>query len=419
MNVEVLVVGTELLLGPVVDTNSTWIGEQLAGRGIDVFRRVAIGDNHERIVAAMKDALSRADAVIVTGGLGPTDDDITREAAAEVMNEKLVCDETVVDELRKYFSRRSYVMAEANLRQAMRPQSARLIRQSGGTAPGLVCPVGEKVMYLVPGVPSEMREMLSNVVLDELAGRAKTNSVIAVRTVRCWGVSEAHIGELLAARVREIDSTNHLVRIAYLARGIEGVHVRLTVKDVSVEAAHAELDEEEKRVRGLLGSCVYGVDDQTMEAVVGSLLVERGLTLGVAESMTGGLVASRVTDVAGASKWFRGGVVSYASEVKFDVLNVPRGNVVTADCAAAMAMGVRDTLNADVGLSVTGVAGPDSQEGQKPGTVFCGIAGLPGATSGVESGVEVIRLDLVGDRRHVRESAAMHLVNGLRLRLLG
>lgn len=410
MKVEIIAVGTELLLGPVVDTNSTWIGEQLARHGVDMFRRVVVGDNCDRIVETMSEALARSDAVIVTGGLGPTDDDITRDAAAIVMGEKLMFDEQLADDLRAKFSRRGRAMAESNLRQAWRPKSARPIDQQSGTAPGLVCPVGEKVMYLVPGVPSEMREMLNSVVLDELSARAGTSGLIASRTLRCWGVSEAFVGELLADRLAEIDNSETPLRIAFLAKGIEGVHVRVTVKTSDAQTAKYLLDEEQARLCELLGNYVYGTDDQTMEEVVGQELSARGLTLGVAESMTGGLIASRVTNVEGVSGWFRGGVVSYASEVKFDVLGVPVGKVVTRECAAEMAAGVCRVLRCDVGLSVTGVAGPAEQEHQPVGTVFCGIAGL-------DSEPEVIPLTLSGNRLKIRESAAMHLMNALRLRL--
>ena len=410
MRCEIIAVGTELLLGQIVDTNSAWMGEQLALAGIDSHFQTRVGDNHERMVSALRLALGRADAVILCGGLGPTQDDITRDAIAEVLGVDLVRDESVADRLRAYFRARGRDMPLSNLRQADVPAGASRIPQMPGTAPGLVCPFGEKVVYAVPGVPYEMRIMLEGAVLPDLKRRAGVASVIRSRTLRTWGTSEARLGELCAGRLAALEATGRAT-IAFLASGIEGLKVRVTAKAGSEEAAARVLDEEEGRLRDVLGDLVFGVDDETMEKVVLGLLGERGLTLAVAESVTGGMAAMRLTSVPGASAVFRGGVVAYASEVKHDVLGVPPGPVVSPDAARAMAAGACARLGADVGLATTGVAGPEGQEGRAPGTVFLGLH------RNGEGEAHEVRLP--GDRERIRQYAVIALLNLLRLRLVG
>ncbi|MST33206.1 CinA family nicotinamide mononucleotide deamidase-related protein, partial [Acidimicrobiaceae bacterium USS-CC1] len=324
MRCEVLAVGTELLLGQVVDTNSAWIGEQLALAGVDSLLAVKVGDNRERIVRALRDALARADAVICCGGLGPTQDDITREAIAEVMGVGLETRPELVEVIRELFAGRGRPMPDNNLRQAQVPAGATVIPQTRGTAPGLICPVGDRVVYAVPGVPHEMRDMLTRAVLPDLTARAGERATIRSRTLRTWGLGESAVAERLAPRLAALDATGNPT-IAFLASGIEGIKVRITARGGGSDpAADAEalLAAEEGEVRALLGETVFGVDDETMEAAVGALLLRSGRTLAVAESLTGGLIGARVTAVTGASAWFRGGIVSYASEVKRDLLGV-------------------------------------------------------------------------------------------------
>jgi nicotinamide-nucleotide amidase len=409
---EVLAVGTELLLGQIVDTNSSWIGEQLALSGIDCHFQTKVGDNLERIVLALRSALARSEAVIVCGGLGPTQDDITREAIAQVMNVALVRDEAVLARIAKMFAARGREMAANNARQADVPEGARVIEQRTGTAPGLVCPVGNKVVYALPGVPYEMQEMMERAVLPDLRERAGEPSIIASRTLRTWGLAESTLAERLGPRIEALgEGASGVPTIAFLASGIEGIKVRLTVKAASPEAAEAALDEEERLVRAILGDVVFGTDDETMEAAVGRLLAERSWTVGVAESLTGGLVASRIVSVPGASAWFTGGVVAYATAVKHSLLGVGEGPVVTADAAIEMAEGARRSLGCDVALSTTGVAGPASQEGRSLGTVFVGLA-MP------ERETEAFELALPGDRERVRQMSVISALNALRLRLI-
>ena len=412
MRVEIVAVGTELLLGQIPDTNSQWLGEQLAAHGIASQFHQHVGDNHERILLAFRTALARSDAVIVCGGLGPTQDDITRAALAEVMNVPLERDEEIVEKIRAMFGARGRAMPENNLLQADVPRGATIIPQTRGTAPGLICTVGQKVVYAVPGVPYEMSDMFQRAILPDLVARqiaAGTTSVITSRVLRTWGASESALAEAVAPRFDELVGDDR-VTIAFLASGIEGIKVRLTARGDDAAHATSLLVNEELVVRALieenLGDIIFGVDDETMEDVVAAQLLERSLTLAVAESVTGGLIASRLVGVAGASQWFRGGVVSYASEVKFDLLGVPVGPVVSADAAEVMASGVRTLLKADIGLSVTGVAGPEEQDGQPPGTVFVGLS--------LGDTIQHAALRLPGDRPRVRAYSAISALDVLR-----
>jgi nicotinamide-nucleotide amidase len=409
MRCEVIAIGTELLLGQIVDTNSSWMGEHLALAGIDSHFQTKVGDNLERMVSSIRLGLERSDAVILCGGLGPTQDDITREAVAEIMGVGLVRRPAIGDHIRAMFAARGRDMPENNLRQADVPEGATVIPQMPGTAPGLVCPVNDKVVYAVPGVPHEMREMLTGTVIPDLQKRAGLTAVIKSRVLRTWGHSESGLAEMLAERIDALDTLGNPT-LAFQASGIEGIKVRITAKAGSADEAESIIAEEESGLRALLGDLVFGVDEETMESVVLDLLRDRGLTLGVAESLTGGLMGARFTSVPGASDVFRGGIVSYASDVKFSLLGVPEGPVVSAEAAEAMAAGARRALGADVALATTGVAGPTEQEGQPVGTVFLGLA-MDGVT-------EAQQLQLPGDRQRIRQYAVISAVNLLRKRLL-
>jgi len=404
---EVVAVGTELLLGQIVDTNSSWIGEQLALAGIDSHFQTKVGDNLDRIVLALRMALARSDAVVVCGGLGPTPDDITREAIAIVMNVPLVRDEAMIEHIRTMFGSRGREMAENNARQADLPEGAAFIPNPIGTAPGLVCPVGHKVVYAVPGVPYEMQDMMERAVFPDLKERSGEHSVIVSRVLRTWGLAESTLAEMIGDRVDA--QTNPT--IAFLASGIEGIKVRITAKAPDEAEAQRLLGLEAAALSEILGDVVFGVDDDSMEDVVGRLLVANGLTLGVAESLTGGLVGARLVDVVGASDFFAGSIVSYDSDVKFDLLHVPEGPVVSEPAAAAMAENVLKVLGSDVGISLTGVAGPTEQDGQPVGTVFMGVH-LDGHT-------DVVNVRFPGDRQRVRQFATISVLDLLRRRLLG
>lgn len=411
MRCDVVAVGTELLLGQIVDTNSSWLGEQMAMAGIDSCVQVKVGDNLPRMVKAIRSALADADALVVCGGLGPTHDDITREALAEVMGTTLEFDDDVGMVIAEMFASRNRRMPEINMRQAMVPVGATIIPQRRGTAPGLICPVGDKVIYAVPGVPFELYEMFERAILPDLLARSGSQSVIASRTLRTWGESESGLNERLHEVIVELDALGNPT-LAFLASGWEGIKVRLTAKADSRDAVTALLDEWDARVRRVVGDVVFGVDDDTMESVVLQMMRERGLTLGLAESVTGGLVAGRLTNVAGSSEVLRGSIVSYASEVKFDVLGVTPGEVVNERAAVEMAVGAKRVLGSDVGLALTGVAGPSEQDGMKPGTLCIGIVLADDTTHSMT-------LALPGVRDQMRQLSVISALDALRKKLLG
>lgn len=425
MRCDVLAVGSELLLGQIIDSNSAWIGNELAASGIDSLVQVKVGDNVGRIAAQLRRLLDDSDAVIMCGGLGPTHDDVTREAIAAVMGVELVVDDGVAAVIAAMFERRGRTMTTNNLRQAMVPVGATVIPQTRGTAPGLICPITfgadgvsagdgvsgvvEKVVYAVPGVPHEMQDMVQRAIVPDLQRRSGTDAVIRSRVLRTWGESESGLNERLDDVIAELDERGSAT-LAFLASGWEGLKVRLTAKAATADACAAELDRWEAVVRGEIGDLVFGVDDDTMESVVLDLCRQRGLTLAAAESVTGGLVGARLTGVAGASDVFRGSVVSYATDVKQQLLAVPEGPVVSEEAARQMAHGVRDLLGADVAVSLTGVAGPAEQDGQAAGTLFVGVVG-PGFD-------EVRRALLPGQREQMRQYSVITALGFLRERLV-
>ena len=421
-----MAVGTELLLGQIVDTNSSWIGEQLALAGIDSHFQTKVGDNLARMIAALEQALERSDAVIVCGGLGPTPDDITRDAIAAVMGVELRRDEAVVERIRAMFYRRDRQMPANNLQQADVPVGARVMAVQPGTAPGLICPLrpgtapegaepgkadagAEKVIYAVPGVPWEMKKMVSECVVPDLQARAGERHVIRSRTLRTWGHSESGLAELLEAEMRLLDSTGKAT-IAFLASGMEGLKVRITAKAADDETAETVLSDVESRARAVIGEAVFGVDDDTMESVVLDMMRSQGLTLGLAESVTGGLIAARLTEVPGASDVLRGAVVPYDRELKTAVLGAPDVNAVSSEMALAMAEGACRVLGADVGLATTGAAGPDPHEGAEAGTVWIGLH--------LDGEGEATRVRFNMARTMVRQLGTITALNLLRTRLL-
>jgi nicotinamide-nucleotide amidase len=369
---EVVGVGTELLLGQIANTNAQWIGEALAAIGIDALHHQAVGDNLERITSALELAVSRAEAVIVTGGLGPTQDDITRDALAAVAGVPLERRPELVELIREKFARAGREMPESNLVQADLPAGARAIVPEIGTAPGIVLDVDGRRVYALPGVPAEMREMMAGTVLPELAAASGPATIVS-RAVRCVGMAESRIAELLDDLFR--GSTNPT--IAYLAGGGE-VKVRLTAKAATAEEAGALLAPAVEIVAGRLGDVVTSTSDEELEEVVGRLLRAAGATIACAESLTGGSVSARLARTPGASDYLLGSVVVYRVESKRDLLGVSeetlRGpGVVSRECAAELAAGVRGLFGADVALSLTGAAGPEAHDGSPPGSVWIGL----------------------------------------------
>jgi nicotinamide-nucleotide amidase len=407
---EIVAVGTELLLGQIANTNARWMSEALAAIGVDVVHHQAVGDNLDRIVDAMRLASSRAEVVLVTGGLGPTQDDITRDALRELLGVPMVRHREIEDLLRAKFRAFGRTeMPESNLRQADVPEGARYITPGRGTAPGLVADVaGDARFYAVPGVPEEMVEMMEGTILPELASGVGSG-VVRSRVLRSAGIGES----ALAERVDDLFSGSANPTIAFLASSGE-VKVRITAKAATASEADALIEPIAEEVRRRLGDEVFTSDDESLEEAVIRLLADAHATLACAESITGGGVGARLTSVPGASEVFVGSAVVYRNEAKMAVLKVSRETLdgpgpVSEECAREMAAGARRVFGADLGLSLTGAAGPESHGDAAPGTIWVALEGdhvshargfqVPGERDRVRRWAEQAALDLV--RRHL------------------
>ncbi len=410
MRCEIVAVGTEILLGQIVDTNSAWISERLAEAGIDCHLQTVVGDNPERMSKTFEAALGRAEALIITGGLGPTQDDLTREVVAELMGVELERDEQIVEKIRDRFANRGRTMPENNLKQADIPVGALPIPEMPGTAAGLICPIGEeKVIYVVPGVPIEMKQMLEGTVIPDLVSRSGIKSVISSRVLKTWGHSESGLAEDLAEEIKRLDGDGELT-LAFQASGIEGVKVRITAKASDKEKSDLLLDAEEEVLRELIGEYIFAIDNETMESVVLGLLKSESLTFATAESLTGGMIGTRLTDIPGSSDSYIGSVVTYEAGLKSSLLNVPKDiSYVGQEAVEAMALGVCEVLGADVSVAVTGVAGPSPHEGEEVGTVWM--------ASSIKGEVESFKVVFPFDRSQIRQFTVITVLNALRKRL--
>ena len=410
MRCEIVAVGTEILLGQISDTNSAWIAERLAETGVDCHFQTVVGDNPERMLEVLVSALERAEAIIVTGVLGPTQDDLTREVVAELMGVELVRDMEIVERIQERFSSRGRPMPENNLKQADVPVGANAIAEMPGTAAGLICPMPEgKVIYLVPGVPTEMKQMLEGTVLQDLVSRSGEKSVISSRVLKTWGHSESGLAEDLAEEIERLNGDAE-VTLAVQASGIEGVKVRITAKAVNKEQSDSLLDHEENVLRELIGDHIFAVDHETMESVVLDQLKAQSLTFATAESITGGMIGSRLTEIPGSSDSYIGSIVAYDADVKRSLLNVPKDiSVVSQEAVEAMALGVCAVLGADVSVAVSGAAGPYPHEGQEPGTVWM--------ATNVKGDVESFKVVFPFDRAQIRQFTVITVLNALPKRL--
>ena len=406
MIVEVIAVGTELLLGQIVNSNAAVIGASLAAAGHDANFQQVVGDNQIRLEQAIVLAVSRSDAVIITGGIGPTQDDLTREALAGATATKLVFDEEYARHLEEWWARRGRDMPRSNLRQAEHPEGAELLPNPKGTAPGLALEHEGTLVFCVPGVPEEMEHLLSQEVIPRLSVVSGGPSVVESRLLRTWGRSESDIADRLDDLYRGSANPS----IAFLASAGE-IKVRITAKARDRAAAAALIDPMASEVRERLGEAVFGVDDETIERVIIRLLADRGLTIGTAESMTGGLISAALTSVPGASAVVHGSLVAYDHELKRRLLGVTDvDRVVDPQTAEEMARGGRQLLHADVVVAVTGSAGPVPLE-EPPGTVVIAVATPEETRSKV--------LHLPGDRERVRAYSVTAALQLTRLALVG
>jgi len=408
-SVEFIAVGTELLLGQIVNTNATWIGSRLADSGLDHYQQTVVGDNLNRLVTAINAARRRADAVILSGGLGPTQDDLTREAIAMAAGAELVRDEDYASRLKEYWERRGREMPASNLKQADQPAGAIPLENPKGTAPGLRLDLDDCVLFAVPGVPAELHPMIDRHVMPALQRLAGGDDAVMVsRLIRTWGESESMVGEILNDLFQE--SANPTV--AFLASAGE-IKVRLTARSATATDAAALIEPAEAVVRQRLGTRVFGADDDTIERVIYKLLRRRGWTLGTAESATGGMIAARLTSVPGCSDTFRGSIVAYQEDIKVEHLGVEPGAIaghglVSETVAEQMARGVAKRLDVDCAISVTGSAGPDPQD-KAVGTMVIGVH--------TPAGTAARTLKLPGDRERRRTYTTTAALHHLRLAL--
>ncbi len=404
-----MAVGTELLLGQIVDTNSAYLSRRLAELGVDVYFKSCVGDNVRRVESTLQLALSRSDLVVVTGGLGPTDDDVTVAAVAEVIGRKLVYSAQVDSDIAEYFRKSGRQPTDNNRKQAMVIEGCTIIRNQVGTAPGQIVEDAGKTIVLVPGVPREMTWMMENTVIPYLRQKAQSaeGAVIRSRILRTAGIGES----ALVAEIEDILSSQTNPTIApYASDGL--VDLRITAKAPDDETARQMIDGVAEGVRSRLGGLIYSENDETLAEVVGRLLSAKAETIALAESCTGGLLGKLITDVPGSSQYFLGGTVTYSNESKTKLLGVQseileRHGAVSRQCAAAMALGVKRLFGSSVSVSVTGLAGPGGGTATKPvGLVYAAV---------VRNGLlSTARLLLNGNRDQIRSRACVAILNLLR-----
>ena len=371
MKAEIISIGTEILLGELLDTNANYLAARLPALGIDLYWMTQVGDNLDRLTEAFRRAWDRSDLTLATGGLGPTEDDVTREAIAAALDEPLSVRPELEAQLRAFFANRGLLMPERNVKQAALIPSARAIPNPRGTAPGWWVERDGRSLVALPGPPAELERMWEVEVAPRLAARQWRGGVIVSRTLKTAGIGEGTVDEMVSPLLK---STNPTIGVYAKA---DGVHLRITAKAATAEEAHRLIGPVEEEARRVLGQAVWGADDDTLEGAVGALLKEQGLTLATMESCTGGLLATTITDVAGSSAYFKGGFVSYTAEMKVALgvaaELVARHGVVSAEVAQDMARACRQRLGADIGIGITGVAGPEPLEGKPPGTVHIGL----------------------------------------------
>lgn len=410
MRAEIIVTGTELLSGGVLDTNSLYLSEELMLVGIETVFKTVVGDEEKDMDEALHRAMERVDVVIVTGGIGPTEDDITRKVIAKIVKKRLVLNDDALKAIHARLAGRGKEQATFNDRQALIPAGARLLQNAVGIAPGFFIDEGIPFIAVLPGVPREMRAMLSEGLRPALEERFGGKIFIRRRILRTCGMSESAVNQAIQ------DILRRDAPVVGLTAKETGVDIRVIAHQASAEQSQTQVDRTESVIRERLGDAVYGVDGQELEEVVGALLKQRGLILSVAESCTGGLIGGRITSIAGSSEYFERGAVVYSDLAKTDMLGVPkklieRHGAVSGEVAAAMALGIRKAAHSDLGLAVTGLAGPGGGSEKKPvGLVFTALASA--------RGVETAEHRFLGEREQVRIKASQMALDMVRRHLI-
>jgi nicotinamide-nucleotide amidase len=401
-SVEIVTVGTEILLGHLIDTNAPYIARNLADHGVDVYAKHSVGDNADRLYAMLEGVLERAGGAVTTGGLGPTVDDLTKDAVARAVGKKLVLHEPSLRAIEERFKSFGREMTENNRRQAYLPEGCVVLDNPHGTAPGFIALRDDgKFVACMPGVPREMKPMLQEKLVPWLVRRFGLREAIYTKTLHTVGIGESQ----LDAKIEDLFRTLENPKIAVLAHGFR-VDVKIMAKAQSREQAEAMIEPVAAELRRRIGSGYYGDDETTLPGAIVRALAERGMTLGTAESCTGGGIADELVSVSGASAVFRGGIVAYSNDVKISLLGVPESTLASAgavseETAVAMARGARRSLGTEVAISTTGIAGPDGGTAEKPvGLVWFALALGDGE-------IETRRLTFPGDRADIRERATV------------
>lgn len=409
MKAEILAVGTELLMGQIVNTNAQYISSKLPNVGVGVYYHSVVGDNPDRLEESLRLALQRCDVVIMTGGLGPTQDDLTKETVAQVFGKKLVVHSDSLEDIKKYFNKLGRQMTLNNEKQAYMPEDCIILKNNNGTAPGCIIENGGKVVVLLPGPPSEMKPMFNDYVMPYF--RNKSTYSIESKFLRVFGIGES------AMETQIIDLINGQTNPTIATYAKEGeVTLRVSAKIQAGENAELVMQPVIDEIKKRAGDCLYSDADQTLDVVVGNLLLKKNITISTAESCTGGLISEMLTNISGISKVFIGGAVTYSNESKVEFLGVKEQTLqkygaVSHETASEMAQGIRNRLKTDIGVSITGIAGPDGGTLDKPvGLVYIGIA--------YENGTITKELRLLGNRKKIRTITALHVFDMIRRHVL-
>ncbi|MBN7574471.1 competence/damage-inducible protein A [Clostridium sp. 2-1] len=405
MKAEIIAIGTEILLGDIINSNAQYLAQELAALGIDMYYQQVVGDNEIRIMHAFDEAYSRSDIIITTGGLGPTDDDITKEVAAKYFNKELIEDENSTKKIRDYFKFRERAMTQNNLKQGLIPEGATVINNNNGTAPGVIMEDDNKIMIILPGPPKEMKPMFEESVKPYL--QEKSDSILVSRVVKILGIGESAVAE----EIKDLIDAQTNPTIAPYAKDV-GVMLRITAKAETKDEALKLIEPIEEEIKNRLGDNVYATEDINIEEVVARLLIEKKLTISTAESCTGGMIASYLINYPGISEVFLEGAVTYSNEAKHNRLGVNNDilnqyGAVSEETAREMAIGIAKTANTDVSIVTTGIAGPEGGTLEKPvGLVFIGVY--------VQGKVTIKKCLFKGDRNKVRLQATITGLDMLR-----
>ena len=410
MKAIIITIGDELLIGQVINTNAAYIAEKLNTVGVEVQRMITISDDEVDIIKTFQENYVDNDLLIVTGGLGPTHDDITKKAICKFFDTDLVISQEAISDIKTFLQKRNYSWTPSAEEQALVPRGAQIIPNKNGTAPGIIIEQHNKFFVALPGVPHEMEAMIQDFVLPLFRNKS-VGKVILHRTLKTTGIAES----ILAERIGNLDQILKMGKLAFLPSPL-GVNLRLSVIDSDPQAAQSKVSAMESSIRKKADKFIYGVDDETLEEIVGRLLRERKLTIAIAESCTGGIIAHRISNVPGCSEYFERGIIAYSNQSKIDILQVPqelieKHGAVSEEVVKSMALGVRQIAETDIGLSTTGIAGPTGGTAEKPvGLVWIGYSD--------KNGTIALKHHFGDNRLRVKERSAQAALNLVRKRLL-